>query len=252
MKPGAAFEDYVQFVYHTLLNLKGERVQVSRRTTFRLPSGEAYEVDVYYEFLNVGVRHRVAIECKDWSTPVDQGKVLEFHQKIKNIGENVVGVFVSRSGYQSGAIAVAARHGILTLKADDVPTIPQLLAGQIRASLIPEIDCFGEPFWYIAELSGDPTEGTGTYYAFPKGSPVHVPLFFSKIHAQAYHAQLPDKKLYGVFGMPQYKLRGLLAFAVPQKIVFGIIIGMPLLGGEVKLMPVGAEQLRVEYLLQNQ
>lgn len=60
---------------------------------------------------------------------------------------------------------------------------------------------------------------------------------------------LPDKELFAVFGMPQYKLRGLLAFAVPQKVVFGIIIGKPLSGGDVKLMPVSAEQLRDEYLL---
>ncbi|RQR79117.1 hypothetical protein DIE11_17085 [Burkholderia sp. Bp9012] len=115
MKKGADWEDYVHYVYSTLLNLKGERIQVSKRTTFVLPSGETYEIDVYYEFWKAGVRHRVAIECKDWTNPVSQGQILEFHQKIKNIGNDLIGVVVSRNGYQDGAVNVAERHGMLAL-----------------------------------------------------------------------------------------------------------------------------------------
>ena len=48
---GRDFESYVQYVYSTLLNLRGEKTQVSRRTTFTLPTGDSYEVDVYYEFV---------------------------------------------------------------------------------------------------------------------------------------------------------------------------------------------------------
>lgn len=72
---GASFESYIHYVYSTLLNLKGEQVQVSRRTVFRCADGVSYEVDIYYEFMHVGVRHRVAIECKDWAKPVDQGRI---------------------------------------------------------------------------------------------------------------------------------------------------------------------------------
>lgn len=248
MKPGSSFEDYVHFVYNTLLNLRGENIQVSRRTTFRLKTGESYEIDIFYEFSHVGVRHRVAIECKDWRSPVDQGRVLEFHQKIKNIGDDMVGVLVSRSGYQSGAIVVAERHGILALKADDIPSIFQVLSNQIRSSLIPEAHCLGEPFWYIAELSDTPKEGTGTYYAFPEGSPVKIPLFLSRQHAKAHWERLPDKKAHGVFGMPQYKLRALLGFAIPQKITFGIVLGYPFPDGQLQIMPIDAKRLKEEYL----
>ncbi|MEB8380222.1 hypothetical protein NYW84_03925 [Acinetobacter junii] len=55
MTTGATFESYIHYVYQTLLNLKGEQIQVSRNTTFILPSGETYEVDIYYEFTRVGV-----------------------------------------------------------------------------------------------------------------------------------------------------------------------------------------------------
>ncbi len=249
MNTGADFESYVHFVYSTLLNLKGEKVQVAKRTTFKLASGESYEIDIYYEFYLVGVRHRVAIECKDWKSPVDQGRVLEFHQKIKNIGEDIVGVFVSRTGYQSGAITVAKRHGILTMTADDIPTIFKVLAAHITTSFIPEAHCIGEPFWYIGELSGNASEGTGTYYAFPERSPVKIPLFISKRHALAYLEMLPDKKKFGVFGMAQHKLRGLLAFATIRNIMFGIICDYPAPGGAVNLFPIDAWTLKDDYLL---
>ncbi|MDS7932152.1 restriction endonuclease [Acinetobacter sp. V91_7] len=248
MTTGATFESYIHYVYQTLLNLKGEQIQVSRNTTFCLPSGESYEVDIYYEFTRVGVKHRVAIECKNWKKPVDQGRILEFHQKIKNIGENIVGVIISSSGLQSGAKLVADRHGIIVLNGTDVPTIPQLLANHIKTKLIPEAHCIGEPFWFIGELDKDSTEGTGTYYAFPENSPVKIPLFFSKKHAEIYHTQLPDKENFAVFGMPQYKLNGLLAFAIPQKVKFGLVRTI-YDDGKVALEPISATNLKDEYLL---
>lgn len=249
MNTGADFESYVHFVYETLLNLKGEQIQVARRTTFKLASGETYEIDVYYEFTRVGVRHRVGIECKDWKSPVKQGQILEFHQKLKNIGEDIVGVFVSRVGYQSGALAVAKRHNILTLAAEDIPTIPNVLAGLIKTAWIPEDHCAGEPFWCIAELSDNPSQGTGVYFALPPDCPLRLPLFLSRKHAIALHQRLPDKEEYGVFGLPQYKLRGMLMFALIQNMQFGIVIGPPLPDGRLEMLAVDAKTLRDEYLL---
>ncbi|WP_096704076.1 restriction endonuclease [Magnetospirillum sp. 15-1] len=248
MGAGDAFEDYVHFVYSTILNLKGENIQVSRRTVFKLPSGETYEVDVYYEFIHAGFRHRVAIECKDWKAPVDQGRVLEFHQKIKNIGQEVVGVFISRSGYQSGAHLVASRLGVLLLTADKIPSLNDLLISHITTNFIPQGHCIGEPFWYIAELSENTMEGTGTMYALPKGSPVEIPLFISKRHAEAFWDTLPDKHLFGVFGLTQYKLRGLLALTIGGNARFGIILDRPR-GGDIRIKPITTSDLVADYLL---
>jgi hypothetical protein len=252
MKKGTSYEDYIHFVYSTLLNLKGEKVQVSKRTTFKVTLNEiteTYEIDIFYEFTNIGVKHRVAIECKDWKSPVNQGEVLEFHQKIKNIGEDIVGVFVSRSGYQSGAKNTAKRHGILTLKAEEIPSIFDILAQHITTSFIPEDHCIGEPFWYIGELDKPNGSPTGTYYAFPKGSPMELPLFISKKHALAFHENLPDKQFFKVYGMAQYKLRGLLAFAIAQRKTFGIVFDYPLPDGQIKTLPIDAKALKEEYLL---
>ncbi|WP_261508766.1 restriction endonuclease [Burkholderia multivorans] len=252
MKKGTDWEDYVHYVYSTLLNLKGERIQVSKRTTFVLPSGETYEVDVYYEFWKAGIRHRVAIECKDWKSPVSQGQVLEFHQKIKNIGNDLIGVVVSRNGYQDGAIKVAERHGMLALTETTFPTIPQLLAQHITTSFIHEPDLIGEPFWCIAELhAGSDGESNGTYYAFPSGFPFNLPVFISKRHAEAFRRSLPDGDRFGVFGLPQYKLRALIAFAYKAKLKLAIVYGAPLVPGSVKALPLilDAKTLKEDFLL---
>lgn len=248
MKKGASFEDYIHYVYSTLLNLKGEKIQVSKRTTFKVTPDETYEIDIFYEFTNVGVKHRVAIECKDWSSPVDQGRVLEFHQKIKNIGEDIVGVFVSRSGYQSGALTVAKRHGILTLAAEEIPSIFDILAQHITTSFIPEDHCIGEPFWYIGELEKPDAPPTGSYYAFPPDAPLDLPLFISKKHATAFHESLPDKQFFKVYGMAQHKLRGLLAWAIAQRKTFAIVVDFPI-NGQIISVPIDAKRLKEEYLL---
>lgn len=169
---GKDFESYVQYVYSTLLNLRGEKTQVSRRTTFKLPTGDSYEIDVYYEFIKVGIRHRVAIECKDWRRPVDQGKILEFHQKIKNIGNDIIGIVVSRSGYQAGVEMVAARHNISLLTADDLPSLPELVGRQIISSALHEPNLIGEPFWVIAERSNN------LNYALAIYAPKYRPPYF--------------------------------------------------------------------------
>jgi hypothetical protein len=250
MNNGATFEGYVHYVYDSILNLRGEKIQVSKNTVFRVNERESYEIDIYYEFVHAGVRHRVAVECKDWRKPVDQGQVLLFHQKIKNIGDEVVGVFVSRKGYQSGAIEVAKRHGILTLTGADLPTLPQLLGKRIVAAFMPEENCIGEPFWYIAALASDSGAPDGNFYAFPDSFPVKIPLFISRKYAEAYLQVLRERDNYKVFGMPQYKLRGFLAAGLIRNMPIGLVFDYPDDDGKLCLQPTDAKTINRDYLLQ--
>ncbi|UGA40212.1 hypothetical protein JOS77_13250 [Chromobacterium haemolyticum] len=198
------------------------------------------------------MRHRVAIECKDWNRPIDQGRVLEFHQKIKNIGNDLVGVIIAKKGYQGGAENVAKRHGILILTEESIPSLPQLLASSITTLLIHEPALVGEPFWCIAEL-GDKSNGqsTGTYYAFPKEFPFNIPLFISKRHAEIYLKKLPDAQRFSVFGLPQYKLRSLIGFAYMSKLTFAIAYEHQEKTESIFAFPIAlnAEMLKNDYLL---
>lgn len=247
---GQDFESYVQYVYSTLLNLRREKTQVSRRTTFKLPTGDSYEIDVYYEFVMVGVRHRVAIECKDWKRPVDQGKVLEFHQKIKNIGNDIVGIVVSRSGYQAGVEAVAARHNISLLTSEDLPSLPELLSHQIKHSALHEPDLIGEPFWVIAERGNtEENLSTGNYYAPQINEYPTIPLFISRKYAESCLSRISDRELWAVFGIPQHKLKVLIEFAKLGSVRFAIVQGAPEPSGSIALRDISVKDLEIDFIV---
>lgn len=82
---GSNFEEYVRQIYSILLNMKDEGILVTRNATLRGNNGQEYDIDVYYEFLRAGIRHRVIIECKDWVSPIDQGKVFELESRYVTI-----------------------------------------------------------------------------------------------------------------------------------------------------------------------
>lgn len=87
MSSGKEFEEYVKSIYSILLNLKDEGILVSGGATTFLKgiTGEKYQIDIYYEFERAGVRHRVIIECKDWTYPVKREQVNTLESKVRDI-----------------------------------------------------------------------------------------------------------------------------------------------------------------------
>lgn len=210
MKPGSSLEKDVQRVYSYLLNMRDEGVVVANSVFMTGKSGVQHEVDVYYEFLRAGIRHRVAIECKDWATPVSKGQIQEFESKLRDIG-NITGVVVSRNGYQSGANAFAKHWDILPLLFDDLPSFNVLLARRLKAVALPDEDYVGEPFWIIMEIR----EGkvTGTHYGTkdPVSGKGLIPLTFSKVHAERVFRKAGlDHKQWVIRGLPRFALRAFL------------------------------------------
>ncbi len=208
MNDGKSLESYVQYVYNELLNLRGEGVLVTMRPRLRGKSGAMHEVDVYYEFERAGVRHRVAIECKDHGRPVSKGDVSEFYGKVNDIG-GVSAIVVSRNGYQEGAVTFAKMWDIELLKVKDLPSLGQLLARRIAENALPDETCVGEPFWAVMEMHDD--RNTGSYFCnVDKGRKV-IPLFFSKVHAQSVIKQAGlDPRRWAVRGMPRRVLHSFI------------------------------------------
>lgn len=96
------FEDHVQHVYQTLLRLEGQTIMVAKDVCLVGSKGDEYQIDVYYEFEVAGLRHRVAIECKNRSRPIERDDVIAFNGKIRDCLD-VRGVIVTANGFQSGA-----------------------------------------------------------------------------------------------------------------------------------------------------
>ncbi|MFJ7793742.1 restriction endonuclease [Pseudomonas sp. NPDC096950] len=210
MKPGKSLEKDVQRIYSFLLNMRDEGVTVGNSVFIVGKSGLQHEVDVYYEFARAGVRHRVAIECKDWAGGISKGQVLEFESKLRDIG-NITGVIVSRNGYQSGADKYAKFHEILPLVFDDLPSFNNLLAERLKTVALPGDDYIGEPFWIIMEIRNGKV--TGSHYANkdPISGKDLIPLTYSKYHAERLFRDAGlDPTRWAVRGLPRFALRAFL------------------------------------------
>lgn len=205
---GRELEEYVQSTYRFLLSMKDEGVTVERNIYLSGKSGAKHQIDVFYEFKTAGITHRVAIECKDHSRPVEKGKVQEFAYKLQDIG-GISGVMVSQAGYQSGAELIAKQADILLKTTDELPPTPWLMAERLESVALPTENYRGEPFWVIMEHS----EGkvNGSYYGNEDNGRKFIPLFFSKYHAQLnFDEGGLDESCWCVRGLPRHAFRAFL------------------------------------------
>ncbi|MDC9589357.1 restriction endonuclease [Xenorhabdus sp. XENO-10] len=211
-------ESYTQYVYSTLLNPRDNGVKVSRNVTLKGLKGE-YQVDVFYQFENAGVTHRVAIECKYHKRPLDRDTIMPFCNKITDIG-NIIGVIVSKSGYQSGAKEYAEKHGITLLTTENLPKFNILVADYLLVSALPAKDWIGEPFWILMER--EEYNVSGSYYKFPQkhnGRNV-IPLFFSKREVIEFLNNMEEKDTFAIRGVPQHYLKRLIGFGEHFNLLF--------------------------------
>jgi len=217
LKKPKDLESYVQYVYSTLLNLKDEGVVVGCNSILVGRSGAKHEIDVFYQFDRSGLTHRVAFECKFTGRKVPKSDVIDFHGKLQDIG-NLQGVFVSKSGYQSGAIEYADHYDIQLLKLEDLPTLNILVGNRLKSVALPDESYIGEPFWVLMEEKDGNV--TGSYWAREEGKVFKtsiIPLFISKFDASEFLLGVGGKNEYVVRGIPQHSLNFLIKTADIRK-----------------------------------
>lgn len=251
-KRGDNFESFVHFVYDSIIRLEDRNTLVSKNILIKGRSGARHEFDVYYEFTKANVMHRVAIECKDHSEPISKGKVTEFYGKISDV-DNLAGVMVTRAGYQSGAKEYATHYGISILTIEDLPSLPQITALQLKKAFLPDESVIGEPFWTLMETRNG--EVTGTYICPPSNSSSkQIALFYSKRVAEKFLILMNDKNA-TVRGMNQQQLKALITYMETIKsknykndAEFVIIPFEPKNEREWLALPIGLDVLKNDYL----
>lgn len=209
---GEKLESYVQYVYSKLLELNDyDDVMVSTNVTIKGKSGATNEFDVFYQFQHLNIECKVVMECKDWNHPVPVGEIRDFVAKIEDVGMGqVIGVMISKNGYQSGALKYAETNGIKLLTEGDLPCISQILLQIIQKAFLPTERSIGEPFWIIMEC--DNGSVIGSYFSFQEteeNEPL-IPLFYSNKIAELFLSRYEAADCYCVRGVTQYQLRGLL------------------------------------------
>lgn len=214
MKAGKDLEGYVRYVYSRLLELSEDTdTIVSTNVSIKGKSGANHEFDVYYEFTHLNLKIRVAIECKDWKNPITMGEVRDFWGKLDDLN-NIIGVMVSKSGYQSGAKTFGIDKGVKLLEEKDLPTIIDIVLGTLKKGFLPDKSIEGRPFWTLMEVKMG--EVTGTYYSLPNYKKPAILLFYSKIIAEHFRESLPDSDQFEVRGVTQYQLRIIISLMKTQ------------------------------------
>lgn len=113
------YEKLGQDIYQTLHTSEFNTIKIEHNKKVAGKSGCHHQIDVYWEFQMVGETHRVAIECKNYSSEVEIGRIRDFFGVIYDIG-NVKGILVTKVGCQSGAKQFADYYGI-SLKEIRIP-----------------------------------------------------------------------------------------------------------------------------------
>ena len=112
MNSDIEYEKFTQEVYQKLVNadvVKTTEVKHDIKLTGK--SGQEHQIDVYWEYEIAGVKHKVAIECKNYNRTVPIGKVRDFFGVLYDLN-NVAGIMVTKIGYQEGAKKYASYYGI--------------------------------------------------------------------------------------------------------------------------------------------
>lgn len=121
-KQGTEFEQFSKELYEEILgqhDLKNLKVQ--HDVSLKGATGQSHQIDVYWEFLLGGITHKVAVECKDYTSPVSVGRIRDFAAALDDIG-GIKGIFLTKVGYQAGAKVFAQGKGIAlkTVKSEDI------------------------------------------------------------------------------------------------------------------------------------
>jgi hypothetical protein len=102
------------------LRVFDEILRQNRATTYRiehdlvLQGKEAsHQIDVLWEFDLGGIRYLTIVQCKDWNYSVKQEHLFSFKTVLGDIPGQPRGVFVTRHGFQEGAIEFARKNGII-------------------------------------------------------------------------------------------------------------------------------------------
>lgn len=112
MSPNTEYELFTQEVYQQLLNCRHPNIaNVKHNVKIKGRSGCKHQIDVYWEYEKDGVKHRVAIECKNYNRRVFKEKVCALNGVLIDL-DGVEGIMASKKGFQSGAKQYAKAYSI--------------------------------------------------------------------------------------------------------------------------------------------
>lgn len=110
---GIPYETLAQKVLSEIVNQESVRNIEVQHNVILKGRTTSHQIDVYWEFEVGGIKYTTIVQAKDWTSDVPQGEMLKFKAIIDDLPSQPRGIFITKKGYQSGAIDVAEANGII-------------------------------------------------------------------------------------------------------------------------------------------
>ena len=109
---GLPYEQLAQNIFDQIVNQDRVETIAVEQDVILQGKTVAHQIDVYWKFEQGGIEHQVVVQAKDWASAVKQEQLFAFNSVLSDLPGQPRGVFVTRTGYQSGAKQFAEAHGI--------------------------------------------------------------------------------------------------------------------------------------------
>jgi len=115
-KNSQVFEKLVaSLVKQNFAGIKGVKlIEIIHNARMTGLTGYTHQIDVAYRFRIWKIEMLVIVECKNYKNNVGVDELLEFRSRVEDLRAHK-GVFVTKHGFQSGAIEFAEANGIALL-----------------------------------------------------------------------------------------------------------------------------------------
>ena len=111
---GTDYELISMKIFEAILNRKDVHTIEVRHDVRIKGKTTTHQIDVFWKFNQGDITYTTIVQAKDWEQLVNQGELLKFQKVLEDIPHQPRGVFVTRTGYDEGALRVASAHGIQT------------------------------------------------------------------------------------------------------------------------------------------
>ena len=152
---GKQYELLTQRIYQQLLDYQNDgyrKIEVQHDVQILGKTGVEHQIDIYWEFELAGVLYITIIEVKDWKTKVKKEHIMGFKEKLNDIAAFPCGIFVSKSGFQGGAIEYACVHGIKLVTIDETHTMNHLhMNFQFKSPHVENLSIILDKVWLTSE-----------------------------------------------------------------------------------------------------
>lgn len=111
---GIPYEQVTKVIFDQIVNTESADVRTIEVVHDAKIQGKTltHQVDVYWKFEVGGLVYQTIVQARDWGSKIKQGHLLEFKGVLDDIPGQPRGIYVTREGYQKGALTLANACGI--------------------------------------------------------------------------------------------------------------------------------------------